>query len=107
MRAGWFSDPECARTSYRRRYALGILKLWGGGPETLHHPEGRCQLPRVQRVFSQDYSCDYRCTQVYPEWVTDEVIQAALNCAHTIQTQRGAFFRGEARKKLLTDHGLL
>ena len=96
MRAGWFSDPEDARTTYRRKGALGILRQWGGEPTWNHSDNtGLVGTGLLQR---EAHVCDYRCKPVYPEWVTDEVLATALRASDAMQTARGSYHQREAAR---------
>jgi hypothetical protein len=92
MRQGWFRDPEDSLTTYRRQGALGILRQWGGEPEWTHSDHTYVEWGRERHL------CDDRCKVTYPEWVTDEVIQAALTASDVIQTARGKYHQRAASR---------
>jgi hypothetical protein len=87
LRSGWFTDPECSRETYRLQGAIRILALWGAEPTWTHSDCTRVEFGRVK------HACDYRCKVEWPEWVTNDVLQAAYTASSALQTARGIYNR--------------
>lgn len=90
LRRGWFSDPECNRTTYRLQGALRILAQWGAKPEWSHSNNTYIEWGR------EKHCCDYRCTVAWPEWVTNDVLDSAYNASSTLQSARGDWNKAQA-----------
>jgi len=94
FRRGWFSDPEDWHGTYRMEIALRLLRFVGIEPEW-HHSDrtGTIGTGLLQR---EGHVCDDRCRPIWPEWVTDDIFDAAYRLADLIQTGRGAWHQTRA-----------
>lgn len=89
LRAGRTHDYEDSRSTYRLQQAYGILAAAGVEPVRTHSDT----MAWDWATNRDRHVCDYRCKVTWPEWVTNDMLEAAYNLADAAQTARGAYNR--------------
>lgn len=90
---------------YRIRGALSILRAWSVEPKKPDHAETCDRFPakldNVSFMYRERVCCMCGADRKpfeFPEWVTDEILIAAYECADKIQTASGDFNQREAAR---------
>lgn len=105
VKRGWFSDPECHRTTYRLRKTLAILHAMGIEPTFAEHAETCMKSPaqRGNRCHNWLYYCDCHVGNdprpTWPEWATDEMFNMAASAASAAQTARGEWHQRQINER--------
>lgn len=74
-------DPECTRTTHRLQSARRVLATLHCTPTKQHDDAAHAQWG----------GCDYRCTETWPEWASDDLFNFAWQVANEAITRCGQF----------------
>lgn len=90
IRRGYRYDPESSRETSRLRTAWAILKAAGIDPEIRH---GDTAINQGVDFGRPRHRCADNCRPEWPEWVTNEMLQNALDLANKTVSARGKWAR--------------
>ena len=102
VKRGRTYDPEDFRTTTRMHATLGVLASLGIKPTITHGTRTYFDWAMAGSLNPDKHLCSLSgsgyndCTITWPEWVTDEIFDAAASLASLARTEEGAYNRNRA-----------
>jgi len=104
LRAGRTYDYEDSRATSRLHAAYAALKAIGVEPERTHSDKVGFSWERRGWLVPEHHSVvcgeSAGCKVTWPEWVTDEMLEAAYSLADNVLYEQGRYNRAAATRLL-------